>query len=257
MDALAAARLLANARLNNEAVPWQSILPASEDEAIRIQDATLDIIGPVGAWKVGAKGLDTRPACSPLPASRVLPSGSTLTGPEWKLRGIEVELGLRLGLDLDPRPEGWTPQQLMAAVDALVPVIEVVETRLAGWRESDPLATLADVQSSGALIVGAPLAFVPSDVVASAAALPATDLRTLEATLTVNGKTQAKVTGGNPAGDVWRLLAWLVERSAARGRPLRAGQVITTGSCSGVFFAPEGALVQGDVAGVGRVEVQF
>jgi 2-keto-4-pentenoate hydratase len=252
MDTLAAARLLKDARMNHGAVPWQTVLPATEDEARRIQDATLDTIGPVGAWKVGAKGPDAVPACSPLPANRVLPSGSTLAGPEWKLRGIEVELGLRLGQDLDPRPEGLTPQQLMAAVDALVPVIEVVETRLAGWRDSDPLAKLADLQSSGALIVGAPLAFEPS-----ARILAEMDLRTLEAVLTVDGKMQTRVTGGNPAGDVWRLLGWLAQHSAARGRPLRAGQVITTGSCSGVFFASAGSRVQGDVAGVGRVDVQF
>lgn len=247
MNPLTAARLLADARAGNTAVPWQAVLPASEDEARRIQDATLDIIGPVGAWKVGAKSPDGTPACSPLPASRVLPSGSTLDGPEWKLRGIEVELGFRLRQDLDVADGSLTPDRLFAAVDAMVPVIEVVETRLAGWRESDPLATLADLQSSGALIVGAPTAPQPSHA----------DLAVLQATLTVDGVVAAQATGGNPAGNAWRLLAWLAQHAAARERPLRAGQIITTGSCCGVFFAAPGALVQGEVAGLGRVDVRF
>jgi 2-keto-4-pentenoate hydratase len=247
MDPLAAARLLADARANNTPVPWQSVLPGDEEQARKIQDATLDIIGPVGGWKVGAKSMDATPACSPLPASRVLASGCTLDGAEWKLRGLEVELAFRLGRDLDAADESLTSDRLFAAVDAMVPVIEVVETRLDGWGESDPLATMADLQSSGALIVGVPTAPQRSHA----------DLRALHAALTVDGIVVAQATGGNPAGDAWRLLAWLAQHAAVRGRPLRAGQVVTTGSCCGVFFAAPGARVQGDVAGIGRVEVYF
>ena len=53
------------------------------------------------------------------------------------------------------------------------------------------------------------------------------------------------------------LLAWLARHARERGRPLRAGDVVTTGSCTGLLFAWEGARVQAEVEGVGRVELQF
>jgi 2-keto-4-pentenoate hydratase len=106
---------------------------------------------------------------------------------------------------------------------------------------------LADLQSHGALVLGVP------------ASLPAStlDLRTVQASLDFNGTSAARTTGGNPAADIWHMLAWLATHCAQRGQPLQAGQVITTGSCTGMLFAPAGALVTAELAGLGRVAVQF
>lgn len=101
--------------------------------------------------------------------------------------------------------------------------------------------------SHGALVLGAPSALPPSEL----------DLRTLPATLVFNGEKVASTLGGNPAEDVWTLLAWLALHCEQRGQPLRAGQIVTTGSCAGMLLAPAGALVQAEVNGVGRIEVQF
>jgi 2-keto-4-pentenoate hydratase len=58
-----AAQLLA-ARRSDAIVSWRDILPASAAEAYAVQDATMAQLGPVGGWKVGAKGPDTEPACA-------------------------------------------------------------------------------------------------------------------------------------------------------------------------------------------------
>jgi 2-keto-4-pentenoate hydratase len=89
--------------------------------------------------------------------------------------------------------------------------------------------------------------------------MPATrlDLRTLQAHLWLDGQPTASTVGGNPAADVWRLIAWLAMHCPQRGQPLRAGQIITTGSCTGLIPAPEGAHVQAQVVGLGRVELRF
>lgn len=83
------------------------------------------------------------------------------------------------------------------------------------------------------------------------------DLREVQACLAFDGQPVASTRGANPAGDVWRLLGWLAWHCAQRGQPLRAGQVITTGSCTGMLFAPEGSHVQAQLAGIGMVELQF
>jgi 2-keto-4-pentenoate hydratase len=132
-------------------------------------------------------------------------------------------------------------------VGEILPAIEVVETRLAGWREADPTAKFADLQSHGALVLGAPSTVEPA----------ALDLRGLEAYLAFDGQPVASTRGANPAGDIWRLLSWLAWHAVQRGHPLRAGQVVTTGSCTGMLFAPEGAHVVGEITGIGRVELRF
>lgn len=187
------------------------------------------------------------PRCAPLPAGGLHASGAALVGPQWRMRGVEVELALRLGRDL-VCPAGEPDEAMLrGAVDSVLPAIEVIETRLCDWRDSPVLAQLADLHNHGGLVLGAPSALGPAGL----------DLRTVEAYLAFDGQPVASTRGANPARDVWRLLGWLARHCARRGRPLRAGQVVTTGSCTGMLFAPEGAHVQAHLAGIGLVELRF
>lgn len=241
------AHRLIQARKGATTVRWRDIAPADPQAAYAVQDATLALIGPAAGWKVGAKGPDAEPGCAPLPASGVFAAGARLLGPPWHMRGIEVEVALRLGRDLDPGDRLPAAAELLAAVDAVLPAVEVVETRLADWRDSEPLAQLADLQSHGALVLGAPSSLPAREL----------DLREVEAYLAFDGQPVASTYGANPAGDIWRLLAWLARHCALRGQPLRAGQVVTTGSCTGLLFAPEGAHVQAQLRGIGLVDLHF
>jgi 2-keto-4-pentenoate hydratase len=244
---ISAAQALIAARQNIAGVPWTTACPADVRGAYAIQDATLPALGPIGGWKVGAKDSVAEPICAPLPASCLLPSGTNLSGSQWRLRGVEVELGLRVGCDLDHVPSDLTVGELADAFDAVLPIIEVLETRLDDWEASAPLAKLADLQSHGALLLGTP-APVPAMAI---------DLRTLVTELEFDGRTVARTQGGNPAGDVWRILSWLVKHCADRGIPLRRGQIVTTGSCTGVLFAEKGTYVKGHLTGLGSVEMSF
>jgi 2-keto-4-pentenoate hydratase len=246
MKPFQAADLLVAARKNAGAVPWRDILPGNREQAFAVQDATLKELGPVGGWKVGASAPGAEPSCAPLPASCLLASGVTLSGPQWRMRGIEVEVALRLGRDINPRGKLLAAGELAGACDAVLPVIEVLESRLDD-RQGEPLAQLADLLSHGALVLGEPSAFAPAQL----------DLKMLDARLAFNGGQVASTHGGNPAADVWALLAWLALHAEQRGQPLRAGQIVTTGSCTGLLMAPRGALVQAEVAGVGAIELRF
>ena len=247
LDVRRATQALLQARQGAALAHWQEVLPADLQQAWQVQDAVADALGGEAAWKVGAGSPEAEPGCAPLPGSGVLPSASLLRGPGWRLRGIEVELALRLGRDL-PAPHGPPDAAtLRAAVAAVLPAIEVVETRLADWRAAPELARVADQQLHGALVLGAP----------AAVAADAVDLRQLTAYLAFDGQPVASARGAHGTGDIWGLLAWLAAHCTRRGRPLRAGQVVTTGSCSGLLFAPEGAKVEAELGGVGRVWLQF
>jgi 2-keto-4-pentenoate hydratase len=244
MDAKTIAQLLLNAHASGSRV---QIDPVSDlTLAYAVQDALLREIGPVAGWKVGAKGLGQEPICAPLPARGLLPSGVTLDD-GYPLRGMEAELAFRLGRDFDVGDRLPENAEMMEALDAMLPAIEVVESRLADYPRSSKLTQLADLQSHGALIVGAAIPL----------SQPATDLLRIEARLSFDEVEVAHTTGGNPAGDIWPVLAWLARHCSLRGTPLLKGQIITTGSCTGMLFADAALKVKADINGLGVVELRF
>jgi 2-keto-4-pentenoate hydratase len=249
-DAGSAAQRLLRAHKGSALVPWPEAAAPDTDGAYIVQDTVARALGNVGGWKVGAAGPAAEPGCAPLPAVGIFQSGASLLGPPWRMRGVEVEVAIRLGRDLVPQPDEAGPlstTRIFEAIDTVLPAVEVIESRLADWRDSTPLAQLADLQNHGGLVLGSPSPIDPRDI----------DLRTVEAYLAFDGQPVASTRGANAAADIWRLVGWLAWHCARRGAPLRAGQLITTGSCSGMLFAPEGALVQAQLAGIGQVELHF
>jgi 2-keto-4-pentenoate hydratase len=241
-----AARALLVARRDGRRAPSALVQPADHDEAYAIQDATLAAIGPVGGWKIGACA-GREPTCAPLPAEGLLPDGAYLTGPAWRLRGIEVEVGFQLGIDLPPRAAPYTRDDLALAVHAVLPVIEVVETRLADWLGAGAEAQLADLLSHGALVLGPRAPFEPAWF----------DLARVEAVLRFGEQIVAHTVGEHPSPDAGTLLEWLANHCAARGAGLKAGQVITSGSCTGLLFASQGTAVCVEIAGLAPLSLSF
>ncbi len=241
------AQALCAARSNGARLPAGALPLVDNNEAYAVQDATLSVLGPIGGWKVGARGPGVPPTCAPLPASGLLPNGAALKGPAWHLRGIEAEVGFVLGSSLPSRPQPYTQSDLAAAIDAVLPIVEVVETRLADWLGAGAKAQLADLLSHGALILGQRQPFTPSWF----------DLSLVEAELRFDDQVVAHTVGEHPSGDVGNLVTWLANHCSARGIGLQAGQVITTGSCTGMLFASEGAVVQMNIQGLAPLQLHF
>lgn len=240
------AERLIEARTQNVQAHWQDLPPLTFDDAYRVQRSVIAAIGPVGGWKIGLKAETGFSAHAPLPAFLLVPSGTVLTGAEWRLRGIEAEVAVRLARDLTPEDASADDAALTAAVDAMLPVIEVVETRLAAWEAAPPPLKLADLQSFGVLVLGDPIRPIPNF-----------DPRKVQAHVSFDGRVVADTIGGNPAGDLAKLLRLLAQQTANGPRRPKAGDIVTTGSCTGMPFAPAGCHVQASLFGVGNVEVRF
>jgi 2-keto-4-pentenoate hydratase len=240
-----AERLIA-AQAGNAPAAWQDVQALEIEDAYRVQWAVIDALGPVGGWKIGLKADTGISAHAPLPASLLVPSGTVLGGPKWQLRGIEAEVAVRLSRDLAPTDVSADDATLHAAVDAMLPVIEVVETRLAAWETAPAPLKLADLQSFGALVLGTPVPPIADF-----------DPRKIHARVTFDGRVVAETTGGNPAGHIATLLRRLAQQTAGYPRGPRAGDIVTTGSCTGMPFAPPGSHVLAAIPGLGEVEVRF
>lgn len=243
-----AAGLLLNARRGGAPLTElpASCRPETAADAYAIQDVVARELGGVGGWKVGAADPSAEPFCAPLPKSLMFATGHSFPAGSMRLRGVEAELAFTLAQDLPPRRAGYTTDEVVAAIRSIHAVIEVVDPRYEDMREVDALSRLADSGGNGALVAGA-----------GRPDLVRVDQTTQSVELWINGQKDFATIGGNSAGDVLRLLVWLANHATGRAGGLRAGQMITTGSCSGMRFQAPGDRVRAVFSNVGEVELTF
>lgn len=242
-----ASQALAQAFLNHSRLAAARVEIADAREAYAVQTELAHALGPIAGWKVGAPNLQATPACAPMPLAGLRPSGSTLQVPAAAWRIVEVEVALRLGTDLDVRADMPTPRELAASIQDVLPLMELVDGRYAEGRDAPAPHRLADLQCHAGFVVGPAASIDPATL----------DLRVVEASLWFGDTRQAHAVGGNPAPDAWHLLGWLARHCAERGLPLRRGQIVTTGSCTGMHVAPTDTRLCGRVTGIGEVEMRL
>jgi 2-keto-4-pentenoate hydratase len=220
----------------------EALVPANAAAAYAVQDAVVRRLGAaIGGWKVGAASPEAEPNCAPLLASLVLPSPARVDAARFPLRGIEGELAFRLGRDLPPRATPFGEDEVWDAIGSLHVAIELVDSRFADRAAVPPLALLADNGTNGAFIHGPPVGD-----------WRAVDFLRQPARLVIDGAEAASAVGGNAAGHPRRLLAWLANHLAQRHGGLKAGEIVTTGTHTGLRFAPPGAVVTVEFAGLGE-----
>jgi 2-keto-4-pentenoate hydratase len=244
----AASALLLKARASGELLPRMplELAPADSAEAYAIQHEVAAALGAIGGWKVGAKGPAAEPACAPLPSNLIYaaPHSFALSGSQ--AHGVEAEIALKLKQDLPPRAEPYLAADVRAAVGSIHPAIEVVASRFADPGRENPLSLLADALANAGFLYGEGS---PDRI--------DIDQTRQAVKLSFGSETVADVVGGNPAGDIWRLLAWLANHAARHYGGLRAGQIVTTGSCTGLLFPQSKTGISAAFADLGRVETSF
>lgn len=244
-DLAAAAAALLEARRSRQ---WLTALPegarpTTQAEAVAIQALVAEALGPVGGWKVGAATPQSTPSGAPLYASNLRFGSEPFAAADFNITGIEAEIGFRLGADLPPRAEPYSREEVMAAVASLHPTIEIVDTRFTALNGTDPLSHVADQVNHGALVVGPALE-----------AWRHIDPPNEPVRLTFNDEVTVEHVGGNTAGEPIRLLQWLANEGARGFGGLKAGMVVTTGSCTGLLLVPPGTRVRASFRNAGTVE---
>lgn len=153
---------------------------------------------------------------------------------------LEPELALRLGAPLDPPV---TSTDVLAAADAVVPVIEVVDSRIEGW-ELTAGSAVADNALAARVVHG--------DRIGDADAL---DLPLEGVVVRRNGERVATGVGADVLGSPARVVAWLADTLAERGERLAAGDLISTGSLTELVPFEPGDTVEARFASLGSVTV--
>lgn len=224
IDIDAAVRRLIAARSGAE-LPLGSIEPGDLDEVFALQEATVAALGGCGGWKGGASSPTATPTFAPIPHA-----GIRSESEPWVSRAlwvaVEVEIAFRVAriIDADLADRLADRATVAEVFDAAMIAVEIVETRLADWARASPLAKAADLLSHGALIVGRPVPL--RDL--------ALDFASETVRLEIDGRDPIETTAGNPAGDPLRLLRPLAQHCAERQLLLLPGQIVTTGSFTGM-----------------------
>jgi 2-keto-4-pentenoate hydratase len=223
--------------------------PGTVDEGWQVQRALDALAGAHAGWKIAATspagqrhiGADA-PLAGRLYERCLVPSGAEIDATHMTMRAAEAEFAFRLGTDVDSpdRP------RVLAAVEALVPVIEVPDTRFADFLAVGLPSLVADAMCNRFLVIGEPVrAWEPASLPDHAVMMQR------------DGAEVSAGTGANVLGDPIRALVWLAGELENRGERLRAGDLVTTGACTPPNPVAPGDRLLADFGSLGAVRVDF
>lgn len=257
-----AARLLWDRRaagLPLDALP-QPLKPLDRAAGHAIQAALPMVSGrAVVGWKIAATsgaGQLHIGVSGPL-AGRVLDGmvdadGATVSMAGNRMAVAEPEFAFRFGAALVPRTTPYRVDEVLAAVDALLPSIEVPNSRFADFVRAGEAQLIADDACGHRFVLGEP----------TSADWRAIDLRTHRVRAEVRAadglvRTVCEGDGTAVLGDPRLALVWLVNELSGLGVTLEPGQFVSTGTCMVPLPIQPGDRVRADYGVLGRMAVAF
>lgn len=232
------ASVLAAARRDGRQVAAPTTLPATAEEGYDVAEAVAAELGwPRRGWKVAATTPEmqrrlraSEPVRGPIYARFVQQSPAVMPFAPLVDPIIECEVVLRLGADLPPRPEPWTMPEVGAAVAAAHGGIEVAECRFPMDALPPMPGILADGAGNGRYVLGP--------------AIAEADLAALPVSLEVDGVVRRTGTGAEAMGHPLNVLLWLAEALRRRGQGLAAGDLVSSGTCTGMLRPKAGQMLR-------------
>lgn len=254
--AQSAAELLLKARGDHRKLAYlpEDCTPRSVDDGMAIQNALAALWGlDVAGWKIGAASeaaMEMLGADAPFPgrvfAPYLLESPANVAAGALHKCAVECEFAFRLGRDLGPRDGDYTMEDIRDAVAMAYPAIELINDYWVNGLELGIAHIIADNGSNGALVLGSPIEDWRDR-----------DLAAQSATLSIDGAEAATGTGAAILGHPLNTLVWLANDLTQRGITMREGEVITTGTMTGMTPCEPGATAVGDYGDLGSVRVTF
>ncbi|MSP05006.1 MAG: hydratase [Acetobacteraceae bacterium] len=233
----------------------EALRPATRAEGYAIQ-AHLEAcsVQPLFGWKIAATsqagqthiGVDG-PLAGRLLGEHVYQDGATLPWAHNFMGVAEAEFAFRMARDLPPRTTPYTAAEILDAVASLHPAIEVPDSRFTDFARVGAAQLIADNACGHDFVLGP----------AATADWRGMDLVEQRATARITGGAAHGGIGRNVLGDPRVALTWLVNELSQHGLTLRAGQVVTTGTCAIPLPIAPGAEMIADFGALGRVCTRF
>ncbi len=201
--------------------------PQNDRDGSVIQAALGECLGDTTVgWKLAATASAGQrhlhvdgPMAGRLFASRVKSPGADIPMHGNQMLVAECEFVFVLGEDLPPRETPYTLDQVLAAVTALHPGLELPDSRFEDFTIVGAPQLIADNACAHYFVLGE----------ATTEHWRELDLAAHPTRMLVNGETATSGTGADVLGDPRIALTWIANNHSVMGEGLKTGQMITTG----------------------------
>lgn len=228
-------------------------VPADLATGYAVQDAAIPLWqAPIVGWKVGriAPELHARMGADrlagPVFADRLWTAtpGQTLTFPVIAdgFAAVEAEFIYRLGADAPAGKTDWTPDEALGLVQTLLFGAEIAGSPLATINQLGPTVVASDYGNNGGLILG-------GEIVGWRDRAP----ESLTCAVAIEGQVVGTGSAASLPGGPAASLAFLLGACAARGRPLKAGDLVSTGAATGIHDIVAGQTARVSFDGFGEI----
>lgn len=227
---------------------------ATLKQAYQVQDAFTKVhkTGIVG-YKVGAASDASQkivgakePFFGVLYSSETFQNGAKLRRKDFFNPGMEGEFAFRIGRDLDAKLAPFSIEDVSNAIDAVLPAIEICDNRFQSWKSVSLEEIIGDNAFHGALVIGEPVQDWRQF-----------NLLTHEIGLTFDGKEVGRGPGELILGHPLKSALWLANKLTEYGKSLRKGDLIASGTCTGLHYSQEAKRVGATLGEIGEVHFDF
>jgi len=232
---------------------YPGAMPPDLDSAYRCQDEAIALWDDsIVGWKVGwiAEPLSTKYGAQRLVGpifNRALlrsDGGSSMDAPVFGqgFAAIEAEFVLQLSRDAPANVTEWSAETARRFVKTMFIGIEIASSPLQNINDFGPAVVASDFGNNAGLLLGTEV--------------PDWQTRTLDSLICETRIDGAVVGRGNAAavsGGPLAALAFALRCNARRGRPLRAGDLVSTGAATGVHSIRAGQSAEAIFTGIGSL----
>ena len=232
--------------------------PESLDQAYETQNAmTKGLLSHFGGEQIGYKIACTNklaqellsveaPFFGRLLSASTYPTPALLKANAFTHRLIEPEFAFELNADVPASSIPYTKNSIAVFVRALLPAIEIVDWRYTDWTTVGVESLVADNAIHGAWIRGKRYKNWREF-----------DLSLHNVQLFVNGNVKEKGSSAAVLGHPLNALAWLANELPKHDISLKAGDLVTTGVATNVYFAGTGDKIQANFGALGIVDLEW
>lgn len=157
---------------------------------------------------------------------------------------LEPEIAFRMGRDLPADQAPFDRDLVNASVAEVMAAIEVVDSRYQDWTTAGAAQAIADNAFNGAWVRGE-----------TRNEVNLLSLDEIPVEIAVDGETRETGVGGNALGHPLNALSWLAHELARKGEGLKAGEYVSTGTCTATVRIVKGQRAVASFGPLGDVEL--
>jgi 2-keto-4-pentenoate hydratase len=206
----------------------------SVEEAYAVQDCVQALLrGRIAGWKV-ARAPDGEVISAPILDDVVFQSGAKVPMETRMSHGFECELAFKVKHRLaDFSQTEYISDDVLPALGEVSAAFEVLSCRTEQGFQSPRPILVADNLGNGGIVLGSPRADWQK-----------LNLADIGISLNIAGNVVVEKRGGNPIGNPLQAVLLLANHLGQRGLSWEPGQIIMTGSFTGVHYAKAGQRIE-------------